>query len=273
MYQEIKKLLKTKELFESSDNRYWDDPYISKNLLQAHLSLHSDNASRNQDFIDQSLLYIESILKEHKLHKIIDYGCGPGLYTKILADKGYEVTGIDFSKRSIDYAIEQSSKVNYRYENYLETKDFELYDFASLIYCDYGSLNDDNRKLLLSNIYNSLKPGAYFLMDAFTVEKFLNFKEQKTFSLKDKSFWLDQEHLEIIYDQTFTNFVSLEKLILIYDTKHKVINRWYQHFTKESLELELTNANFNIISHFKNLKGEKYDLSSETVAFLVQKPF
>ena len=30
--------------------------------------------------------------------------CGPGLYSELFAESGYQVTGVDFSKRSIDYA-------------------------------------------------------------------------------------------------------------------------------------------------------------------------
>ncbi len=37
---------------------------------------------------------------------IADFGCGPGLYITQFADKNADVTGIDFSERSIRYAKE-----------------------------------------------------------------------------------------------------------------------------------------------------------------------
>jgi 2-polyprenyl-3-methyl-5-hydroxy-6-metoxy-1,4-benzoquinol methylase len=33
--------------------------------------------------------------------EIADFGCGPGLYTEKLAERGATVTGIDFSENSI----------------------------------------------------------------------------------------------------------------------------------------------------------------------------
>ena len=40
--------------------------------------------------------------------RVLDVGCGPGLYTTRLAASGARVTGIDFSERSIACAREQS---------------------------------------------------------------------------------------------------------------------------------------------------------------------
>ncbi len=41
---------------------------------------------------------------------LFDIGCGPGIYAEKFARQGYYVTGIDFSKRSIDYAKNSALK-------------------------------------------------------------------------------------------------------------------------------------------------------------------
>ena len=35
---------------------------------------------------------------------LLDLGCGPGIYAELFYQYGYQVTGIDLSKRSISYA-------------------------------------------------------------------------------------------------------------------------------------------------------------------------
>ena len=53
-------------------------------------------------------------VKEKK--KVIDIGCGPGTYDRILADMGHDVTGTDYSESMIKVAIEKSkvdSNINY----------------------------------------------------------------------------------------------------------------------------------------------------------------
>ncbi|HOJ15222.1 MAG TPA: class I SAM-dependent methyltransferase, partial [Deltaproteobacteria bacterium] len=47
--------------------------------------------------------------------RILDLGCGPGLYTKRLSDAGYDVTGMDYSRRSIAYAKEHDTETRYIY--------------------------------------------------------------------------------------------------------------------------------------------------------------
>ena len=42
--------------------------------------------------------------------KILDLGCGPGLYAELLAKKGHSITGVDFSENSIQYAIRQQKR-------------------------------------------------------------------------------------------------------------------------------------------------------------------
>jgi len=72
---------------------------------------------------------------------LLDIGCGPGLYAERFSSAGYSVTGVDFSKRSIAYAKEQTllnkSNIEYHYQNYLTIDYKEKFDVITLIYCDY----------------------------------------------------------------------------------------------------------------------------------------
>ena len=70
--------------------------------------------------------------------QLLDLGCGPGIYSELLYDKGFSVTGIDFSKRSIEYAQnharETNRKIRYSYQNYLEMNYENEFDVIILIY-------------------------------------------------------------------------------------------------------------------------------------------
>ena len=92
-------------------------------MLEAHLNPTWDAASRRPEIIDKTVAWIDkNYLK--KSSTILDLGCGPGLYAERLAECGHLVTAIDFSKRSIDYAIERNNEnklnINYLNQNYLE---------------------------------------------------------------------------------------------------------------------------------------------------------
>jgi 2-polyprenyl-3-methyl-5-hydroxy-6-metoxy-1,4-benzoquinol methylase len=91
-------------LFEPGEPSFWDDPHISKGMLAAHLDPESDAASRRHVTIDKD---VENLLSSGFLkpgYRVLDLGCGPGLYCSRLARKGLKMTGVDISERSLDYA-------------------------------------------------------------------------------------------------------------------------------------------------------------------------
>jgi len=92
-------------LFTRTPALFWDDPYISQQMLTAHLDPSHDLASRQPGTIDQSVTWMITTLGLQPGRLILDLGCGPGLYCRRFAQAGMTVTGIDYSRRSIEYAI------------------------------------------------------------------------------------------------------------------------------------------------------------------------
>jgi 2-polyprenyl-3-methyl-5-hydroxy-6-metoxy-1,4-benzoquinol methylase len=88
-------------------------------MLEYHLNESIDVSSRKKSFIEPSVEWIVSHFNVNNRTEIADFGCGPGLYTTRLAEKGAVVTGIDFSKNSIEYA-KQTVKSKGLNINYLE---------------------------------------------------------------------------------------------------------------------------------------------------------
>jgi 2-polyprenyl-3-methyl-5-hydroxy-6-metoxy-1,4-benzoquinol methylase len=69
-----------------------------------------DASSRNTGFIKRSVEWIVSRFEVDKNSEIADFGCGPGLYTNLLAERGAMVTGIDFSENSLKYAKQTAAE-------------------------------------------------------------------------------------------------------------------------------------------------------------------
>ena len=94
-------------------------------MLAAHLDPTNDLASRRPETIDRSVDWLMQTLNLESGDALLDLGCGPGLYASRFARKGVQVTGVDYSRRSIDYAVayaqEHDLDICYRYQNYLAT--------------------------------------------------------------------------------------------------------------------------------------------------------
>lgn len=81
----------------------WGDPVLSRRLLREHLDSSHDSASRRPATVERHLKRLARLLPGPPA-RILDLGCGPGLYAVPLAERGYDVTGIDIGPAVVRHA-------------------------------------------------------------------------------------------------------------------------------------------------------------------------
>lgn len=267
---------KKPELYEPGTAKFWDDKHISKGMLAAHLDPVNEPASRNHQFIAKSVDWITGLLPPTEHPSLLDLGCGPGLYTERFADRGYQVTGIDFSTRSLEYARENAAKkqldITYCYQNYLSIAYEEAFDVITLIYCDFSVFSDSDRKILLRKIYQALKPNGTFIVDVFSAVTYEPGKESHDWFYNETGFWNEKPHLclnsHYTYDETHTR--CNQAVIL---TEHSVdcYNLWDHTFTIEELKYDLKEAGFRNTEVYGDVTGKKYLPDSEVICAVAVK--
>lgn len=275
MNQKLLKVFKNEpKLYETTDIPFWDDEHISQYMLEAHISPELESASRKHSYIDKSVDWIASIMP-NTTGKLLDLGCGPGLYSQRFCSKGYKVTGIDFSKRSISYAkeaaLEAGEDTDYIYKNYLDISYDNEFDIAVLIYCDFGVLAPENREILLDKIYTALKPGGMFIVDVFTKNYYTNFKNTITTSFEQSGFWSCDPYLCIKKDKTYDKDTYLEQYTIITDKNLDTYNLWNHAFDDDELRIVLDDAGFMNIDFYSGVAGESLDKSSTTLCAVCKK--
>jgi 2-polyprenyl-3-methyl-5-hydroxy-6-metoxy-1,4-benzoquinol methylase len=177
----------------------WTDDHTSSKMLEYHLDRSIDAASRNHDFIDRSSGWIIDRFNITAGSKVIDFGCGPGLYTSRFAASGADVTGVDFSVRSIEYAKkcakERDLDIDYILANYLEFETGEKFDLVTMIMCDFSALSPAQRKTILSKFYCMLKPGGSVLLDVYSYNYFDSICETVKFGFNMMdNFWSKEDY-------------------------------------------------------------------------------
>lgn len=276
--KELLEILNTKpKLFEQDENNIWTDPHIAKGMLKAHLDETLDSATRNIDFIEKSIVWIATQLPPHKYPKLLDLGCGPGIYTEKFYQEGYHVTGLDFSKLSIEHAKKSANRnkmaIDYILGDYNIIDFPSKYDVITLIYCDFGVLPMETRKGLLNKIFDSLNDQGVLLFDVFTPLKYTGIEESRSFEISKDGFWHQDICLSLnsFYrydeDNTFLN----QYTILTNDNKITNYNVWEHTFTLKELEDDLKHAGFRTIKFFGDLSGKRYEESSQTICVLALK--
>jgi 2-polyprenyl-3-methyl-5-hydroxy-6-metoxy-1,4-benzoquinol methylase len=228
------------ELYAKATSFMWTDEHISKQLLDIHLNVDTNLASRKKPTIERTANWILETQKEKGKLNILDLGCGPGLYAEIFAEKGHSVTGVDISKNAVEYA-QKSAKVkglniNYINANYLEIYiEPDKYDLVVLIYTDLGVLMPGERENLLKMIYGVLKKGGTFIFDVLKDKDIENKTSPKTWDANNSGFWKESPYLALS-----ESFLYPEEKVILF--QHNIIDtmdnietyRFWTHFFSKS---------------------------------------
>jgi len=269
MYKQLKEINKRPEPFQFyTAEDLWANEYTSKKMLEYHLNESIDVSSRNINFINQSVDWISDHFELNSNSDIIDFGCGPGLYTKRFAEKEIKVTGIDFSKNSIDYAKRVASisnlNVNYIHKNYLDFETDKKYDLITMIMCDFCALSPNQRKIMLGKFMNFLKPDGKILLDVYSVNYFKQKDELSTYELNHlDNFWSPNDYYCFINSFKYNDIkVTLDKYTIIEKKRTRVVYNWLQYFNMESLKKEFEENNLIINDIYSDVSGKDYDSGS-----------
>lgn len=123
--------------------------------------------------------YLVDILKSHNIESelLLDLGCGTGTLTEMLAKRGYDMIGVDYSQEMLDIAMEKKAESGYEILYLLQDmREFELYGTVAGIVCVCDSINyllteeDVLTTLKLANNY--LDPKGLMIFDFNTVHKY-----------------------------------------------------------------------------------------------------
>lgn len=270
MFAELQKYLKRPEIYERTTEKFWDDEHISAQMLEAHLNPNTDAASRKPEFIERSAAWIASLLPEGA--RLLDIGCGPGLYARRFAAMGLYVTGVDISERSIAYARMHDLHSEYIRQDYLGM-DFEnLFDMVTLIWCDYGALIPKEREVLLQNVCRALKPGGLFLLDVFTPEWHAGRRESTVWETHEHGgFWSPQAHICLGAECVYPEMVNLNRYVIIEECAIRAFNIWNCCFTRESLLEEVGRFGLAESAFFSDAAGAPYEPDGEILCAVLRK--
>lgn len=253
----------------------WNDSHISKMMLEAHLSSNTDAASYTPSKIRAICDYLPQRMRINKGSAIIDLGCGPGLYCSLLSQKSFNMTGIDGSENSIQYASEhrEKTKTSYICGNYLNPFGDGEYDAALMISEDYGVLSPEIRKLLLKNISTALKPNGYFAFDVSSLAAFKARKENYApkWYASDPGFWRQHRHFVLKKTFFYPDIPTLCDLYSVFDSEMKIYRVWQSFFSSDSIQSELESRGFRIDAILSNLWGGEYTDDSPAIGVICQK--
>lgn len=257
--------------------KIWADEHTSQKMLAFHFNDTVNAASRSTDFMNSSVSWIATHFNLGESSKVIDFGCGPGLYTTRLAKFGAKVTGIDFSNYSLNYAkqLAKDENVNVEYlcEDYLQADIKGKYDLIIMIMCDYCALAPQERKKLLTKFHSILNKDGAILLDVCSLEGYKKISTQSSYekNMLD-GFWSKDPYYAFLNIDTYDKEkISLDKYTIIKKDTIDKVYYWVQYYDQSMLSKELNQSNFEIDEYYSDVAGTPWNKNSDEFAVVLRK--
>lgn len=256
----------------------WTDPHVSEQMLHFHLDGSVALSSETTEFIEASVAWMVGAFHLTDRSRVLDLGCGPGLYANRLARAGIDVTGIDFSSRSIAYAREAAARdglrATYLNEDYLAWQSSLRFDLVTMIMRDYCALAPDQRSALLRKVESLLEPGGAFLFDVDSCVAMERRAQAASYAPSTAGgFWSRNPYFEFLNTFIYPeDGVTLDKYVIVEAHRMRTIYNWVQHFSPESLASEIGATGFEIASVLGDVRGRPFDPGSPQFAVIARRP-
>ena len=234
-------------------------------MLREHLSQAHDAASRRCDRIDRQVRWLHEELLSGKSARILDLGCGPGLYLERLARLGHSCLGIDFSPASIEHArsvaMSDGLSVEYRQADLRDGSYGDGFDLAMLIFGELNAFRPEQAATILSEARRALAPSGTLVLEVHdeTTVRRLGQREPVWYT-EQSGLFSDAPHLclrESAWSQTERAAVDR---YFVWEAEARQLSEYVNtlkaYSESEYLEL-LSAAGFAKPRRFDSLDGEK----------------
>ncbi len=266
--------------WHEGDNIPWSEPGFSARMLHEHLTQDHDMASRRSELIDRHVDWIHQEMLACRPSKVLDLGCGPGLYTSRLARLGHVCTGVDYSPASIAHARKQA--VNEALDCTYVQQDLrqaelgvEQYELAMLLFGELNVFQPAQIRRLLTNANRALVHGGILLLEPHTYAAVRKMgRSEPTWFSSEGGLFSERPHLVLI--ENHWNRIDKTTTVRHYviDAERGDVVRYaqsFQAYLAEEYDAMLRSCGFQGIQMRASV-GDVTDFTDDLLAIVAGKP-
>ena len=221
--------------------------------------------------------YITDHLKAYGISDglVLELGCGTGTMTGLLADRGYDMIGVDNSEEMLAEAMEKRMEsgqdILYLQQ---DMQEFELYGTVRAVVSVCDSLNyiTDRDELLqvFRLVNNYLDPEGLFLFDMNTVHKYRDI-------LGDRTIAENRDEGSFIWDNSYDpeNSLNVYELAVflpredgLYEKAEEV--HWQKAYPQEEIEELIRESGMDLLAVYDAYTGKPASKNSERLFFIAK---
>jgi SAM-dependent methyltransferase len=185
----------------------------------------------------------------------LEIGCGTGVGACFLAERGFQVDGIDLIPTAIEIAVKVAAKrgldIHYQVQDICElAPEGARYDMVVDSYCLQGIVLDEDRARVFSNVRARLEPEGYYLVSTAVFDE-NRLREETVFDQASGIVYKRYGENGIIDPETGVVYVELEEDPHEYEDAVSIQGTWYlpnrRHLRPSALRAELEQARFRML--------------------------
>jgi len=220
---------------------------------------------------------ITEIMKSYAIEDglVLDLCCGTGKLTRLLAEKGFDMIGVDYSEEMLQVAREAEETDPYSIL-YLcqDAREFELYGTVSAIVSACDSLNyitePEDLREVFRKANNYLESRGVFIFDLNTPFKYEKLLAQETFAEnRDSSAFIWDNYYD---EETRINEYELTLFLEGEDGRFSrtVEEHYERNYSIEEIKALLAEAGMEFVAVYDGYTGEPLKADSERMLFVAR---
>lgn len=206
---------------------------------------------------------------------VLDLGCGTGSLTELLAEKGYDMIGVDCSEDMLEIAqekrVESGRDILYLLQ---DMREFELYGTVRAVVSICDSMNyimsEEELRQVFLLVNNYLDPGGIFIFDMNTLFKYREL-------LGDATIAENREACSFIWENTwYEEEQANEYDLTIFEKEENGLFRRYAetHFQKayeiDTVKRLIQEAGMEFVAVYDAFTEEEPKADSERIYFIAR---
>ncbi|MFN0049885.1 MAG: class I SAM-dependent methyltransferase [Cytophagales bacterium] len=186
-------------------------------------------------------------------NKVLDLACGKGRHSIFLNSLGMDVTGVDLSENSIQFAKQfENERLKFEVHDMREPFAKNSFDFVLNLFTSFGYFenDEDNLKTILAVVQN-MKADGIFLIDFFNAHKILaNLVSSEIKTIDGIAFEIHKR---------IENGYIFKQIAFSDQGKDYSFTEKVQYFSRSDFEILFEKAGLEIVDCFGNYNLESFD--------------